>query len=68
MRTESERRQLLEGISQNVNHKGGGGGGDEGEVEGGKEKGGGGWGGLGGSRKEKTTHLMLGYKIWACLG
>ena len=26
MRTESERRQLLEGISQNVNHKGGGGG------------------------------------------
>ena len=52
MRTESERRQLLEGISQNVNHKvgggggeegegggGGGGGGDEGEGEGGKEKG-----------------------------
>lgn len=36
MRTESERRQLLEGISQNVNHKGGG---DEGEGEGGKEKG-----------------------------
>ena len=38
MRTESERRQLLEGISQNINHKVGGGG-DEGEGEGGKEKG-----------------------------
>ena len=35
MRTESERRQLLEGISQNVNHKVGGGGGGGG----GKEKG-----------------------------
>lgn len=55
MRTESERRQLLEGISQNVNHKGGGGG--EMKVKGKGER-----------RKERTTHLMLGYKIWACLG
>ena len=31
-----------------------------------KSQSGGGEGG--GSRKEKTTHLMLGYKIWACLG